>query len=610
MIEDFDITKPPKAGSDEVGPWFWQLFGLCKDWRDGELGMPERWRASHSMYRGDHWGTREKKNSLSVNLPFANINRTVANVTARKPVAEVVDLDGKGGNLAKAMTAKIKKWWLDTKQSQKLRTTTNNSEIYGITWEKSTWNASSNSPNVVVCDPFSQFPYPGVWENFATDCPAHCHATALEPGVIQQFYGTTEDIETSDTYSLLGGEREEVTGVSNYGTTSTSQQSSQGYETQRVVKSATGIKGDKALMVECWIRDWTKDKDGNHLYPGGIRCVVITNEGRLVLSDAKHPSLNWEVDLELLKKNYLFSRFPFYLNNSYQDSVSLFGFSANEVTAKFVQKIDELYTRILIWAMKTVNPMLVIPPKCGINAKDIGNKPNLIVFPETDEGAAGIRYVTPPSPPARMFEVLDRLVATFDRIYAIEDIDRGAAPSGVTAASAIVAMQERNAVLVQHKIDGIDTLVAERGNYAVAQWQMHGHKMESIAVDDDTVEFKPDQTMGFNFNYVVESGSTMAKTSLQLQEQSVALAKEGFIDRQALLENINFPDAGKIIERMAEKDVDAAIQILIQAGLPQDVAMEIAQLVLQPQGGPGNREQKPPMQPQPGIPKAQQGEMA
>ena len=203
--------------------------------------------------------------------------------------------------------------------------------------------------------------------------------------------------------------------------------------------------------------------------------------------------------------------------------------------------------------------------------------------------------------------MLNLLIDLHVRVHSIQDADRGNAPKGVVAASAIVALQERNAVLIQHKISGIDSLVSERGNYAIAQYQMHGHILETVSIDDETEEFKGDRLAGYNFNYVVESGSTIARTSLQIQEQSMALAKDGFIDRQALLENLNFPDAGKIIERMAEKDVDAAIQVLIQAGLPEESAAQLAQLVLQPQGGPGNRPQNP--QPQPGIPKAQQGEM-
>jgi hypothetical protein len=204
------------------------------------------------------------------------------------------------------------------------------------------------------------------------------------------------------------------------------------------------------------------------------------------------------------------------------------------------------------------------------------------------------------------------LVTMHARIHAIQDSDRGESPRGITAASAIVALQERNAVLIQHKIDGIDGLVAERGNYTIAQWQMHGHNIETILADDETYEFKGDTLAGKRFNYTVESGSSMPKTSLQLQEQAVKLFEVGAIDKQALLESVNFPKFKEILERMGEDQLDMAMNIMIQAGMPEPDAINIKEMLMQAQGGPGSMTQTPPEQaqtPQPGVPRAQQGEI-
>lgn len=619
---EFNITQPPPKGHEDVGKWAFQVYELSRAWRDDELQMPTIWRENHKLFRGNHWGNNNKPNNITVNLFFSNVIRTVANITARHPVAEVVDLDGAGGDMAKKATARTKKWWLDSNQPYKLRATTLNSEIYGITWEKSVWNKRTMEPNTVVCDPFAIFSFPGYWENISTDCPAICHVTALDPKIVENTY-EVEGVEINESYSLLGGERElaaSTLGSSAYGT---AVKTDAGYT---VKSSSTGTKGDKALVIEVWCRDFStkktkvKDEAGveseeeSPVYPGGIRCITICNEGNLVCSDEANPNLNFELPQEALETNHLYSRFPLYKNNSYADSSSIFGFSAAEQTAHINVKIDELVSRLVNYAMRSMTGILVIPPKSGITKAHLNNKPNLVVFPQTTEAAAGIRFVPLPNPPAIIEKVLEMLISMHDRVHAIQDADRGETPKAITAASAIVALQERNAVLIQHKIDGIDYLVAQRGNYAIAQWQMHGHTIETINMDDETAEFSGIEMAGMRFNYTVESGSSMPKTSLQLQEQAQALFAAGAIDQQAILEFTNIPGWRKIIERMAQANpLQAAMQVLIQAGMPQEQAMMLFQQLQQIQGGPGNGPQTPPtqqpQQQQPGIPRAQQGEM-
>jgi len=296
---------------------------------------------------------------------------------------------------------------------------------------------------------------------------------------------------------------------------------------------------------------------------------------------------------QAIKSNYLYTRLPFNKNNSYIDSTSVFGFSAAEQTGPLNIAIDNLMSKYYDAVIKSMNPILVASKTFGLKRSHLNNKQNLVLIGDTTEGAASLRFVTPPPPPPSIMEALHQLIALHDRIYAIEDIDRGQAPNGVTAGKAIIAMQERNAALIQTKIDGMDMLVSERGKFCIAQWQMHGHKDEAIEVNGEQQIFRGDELAGRNFNYVVESGSTVAKTSLQIQEQSVELAREGFIDQTALLENLNFPDYSQIIERMAEDRLGQAMEVMIQAGMPEEMAQELATMLQEPQGGSGHGQQEP-----------------
>ena len=130
-----------------------------------------------------------------------------------------------------------------------------------------------------------------------------------------------------------------------------------------------------------------------------------------------------------------------------------------------------------------------------------------------------------------------------------------------------------------------------RGRCAISFFQNFGVFPELINAQGSTQPVRGIDLASREFNYVVESGSTVAKTSLQVQEQAEMLYKEGAIDRQALLETLNFPNWKEIIERVGEGQLGQALQILVQAGLPQETAAVLYQYLMQPQGGPGNRPQ-------------------
>jgi hypothetical protein len=193
-----------------------------------------------------------------------------------------------------------------------------------------------------------------------------------------------------------------------------------------------------------------------------------------------------------------------------------------------------------------------------------------------------------PNLPATFFQVLDLIVKMFDRVYQIEDADRGIAPSGVIAASAIVALQERNQVLMQSKTSAIDTLAEERSRWAIGLWQNFGTKSESVNIGGEKVDFSGVQFAGRKFNYVVEAGSSTPRTSLQNQELVLGLSDKGLLSRRYVLEALNLPNWKEELERIADGQLEQAMQILIQAGLPKEAADILYQQLSQVQGGPGD----------------------
>jgi hypothetical protein len=279
--------------------------------------------------------------------------------------------------------------------------------------------------------------------------------------------------------------------------------------------------------------------------------------------------------------------------NSYKDLISIWGFSAAEQVGDLISKINKIVKRLISYTLNVMTPPLIVQQHCGITRdmveSELSKDGRLVLMPNTPN--ARIEFMQIPNLPATFFQVLDVVIKLFDRVYQIEDADRGQAPGGVIAASAIVALQERNQVLMQAKTTAIDFLAEQRSRWAIGLWQNFGTSAELVEVNEEPTEFVGSRYAGRGFTYVVESGSTTPRTSLQVQEMAVNLYKLGAIDRRALLEPINFPDWLQIIERMGENDLDHALQVLIDAGLPEEQAIQLKQFLIQPQGGPGDTKQ-------------------
>jgi len=523
----------------------------------------------------------------------------VANITAKNPVVEVVDMDGYTDGADEVLTTKVRKHWHESEQQSTLSTSCQNNEIYGITVEKHGWIRKTKEPFSVVLDPFSWFPAPGYVRDIQ-DLPYVIHAYAMDVDTIEAIFDQDPgSIEAEDVRTILGREdREEVRPNETLLNRESGVVHQQYKNTSEVTGRHSQAKGD-GLVVECWFRDDSM--------PDGIRVVSITNRGRIVLADMENPNINLVMEREAIEETYAWGRYPFSYVNSYEDSTSIWGFSAGEQVGDLNKRIDEMVSRMVAWASRAMFPPLRVDAGCGITKNMINNKPGLVLMPTRPN--ARIEFVPVPNLPQSFFQVLDLLTNFHDRIYQIEDADRGVQPTGVTAASAIVALQERNAVLIQHKIRAMEHIARERGRWAISGLLNFSTEVETIEIRGESVQMQGVSLAGRRFNYMVESGSTVARTSIQQQEQAMALYRDQAIDRQALLETINFPGWKQVIERVGEGQLDNALQILVQAGMEEEQAAELKQYLMEPQQGPDRQQGQGNSDPQPGTPRAQQGGM-
>lgn len=617
-INEYTLSNPPPKDHPDLGKWVWGLFEASFSEKE-RLGLMDRWKSNYRLFRGNHWGeqARGNKDKITVNLYFANVQRTVANITAKNPVAEVIDLDGNEDAADQVLTLKMKKWWNETEQQAQLCKSSLNNENYGVTVEKAVWDSSKKRFIPVVMDPYSYFPAPGYYDD-NQDMPYEIHAFAVPVYQIEKTFGV-KDITEDDVRTILGTEdREDARPNTILADSGLGVVLNQAKDTNLI--SQDGKQG-KSLVIECWIKDLSTrqveigtvynpetDKDDvvvedRLIYPDGIRVITVCNKD-VFLNDMPNPNINPALEPEIANKSFAWGRTPFYLVNSYIDTTSIWGFSAAEQTGDLNKKINEIVSRMVAYVNRILFPTLIVEKGCGITKKMINNKPGLVLMPTRPN--ARIEYLAVPNLPSNFFDILDVLINFHDRIYQIEDADRGKSPTGVTAASAIVALQDRNAVLIRHKIRATEYLCRMRGRWNISFIQNFSIKPEQIKLQNEEIyTFSGVELAGRKFNYIVESDSTVARTSVQDQEQAIGLYKINAIDRTAVLNGVNFPNAKQIVERMGETQLDAALGVLIEAGLEEEQAMSLKQFLMQPQSAPSQEKQS--TGPKAGKPKAEQG---
>lgn len=651
----WNLENIPPDGDKGVPDFAFNLFEIARIEKE-RLGKRQDFLSNYALYRGKQstGSIPTTKGLTPVNLYFANIERTVSNITARNPVGEVVDLDGIQDNAQDLFTVKLKKWWKDTGQQIKTRASARTMEIYGITPEKPYWDKDRKEPNIMVADPFSFFPAPGLYDDISTEAPYSCFAYLDFVDSVEKDFGV-KGIAQEDAYELLGVEREKYK-ADNY---SAVQQKIGNYaDPMTKVSQSDRIASDKkierCLIIEVWVRDKRTqtvkeehevvDEEGFPVvdeaglplvektsqkvpvYPDGVRKITITKrkggqkKGKdrsefMVLDDSANPNINPALEIKLASNTHPWGRLPAYTANSYRDLVSIWGFSAAEQVGDLVVKINQIVSKLIAYVINVMAPPLIIQKNCGITRamveSSLSKSGRMILMPTAPN--ARIEFLPIPNLPATFFQVLDLIIKLFDRVSQIEDADRGEAPSGVIAASAIVALQERNNEVRQAKTTSVESLAEQRSRWAIGLWQNFGTKEDLVEVAGEPVTFIGTRYAGRKFSFVIEAGSTTPRTSLQIQELSAALYAEGNIDQQARLEALNFPDWKAIVTRMQAPMFEQLLQFLMEMGMPEEEVMQVQQFIEEQQqasvDGNTGRATTEAKTARPGAPKAKQGKV-
>ena len=291
-------------------------------------------------------------------------------------------------------------------------------------------------------------------------------------------------------------------------------------------------------------------------YPGFIRCIHVTNNGKLVLDDLPNPSINPDMPREVTCDCYLWDKYPFNRRMSYSDGLSEYGMGIIEQIEPLVIEISKKITKIAAHLDVAALPPLILPKGCGIDRRQVNNLPDRIWEPISGISAA-IRFLQIPALPQDYTLYIQLLIRLVDMVTGLTDVSEGRKPGGITANSAIRSLQEKAQVVFREKIRNVEVGEVEKGRMFISlgqNWYTKPRLLKYFGESgEQEIEFKgvSEQFQG-EHAFKIETGSTLPTDRWAMQQLYMQLAQAKFIDLPALLEMLNIPKRDEIVQRIMQ----------------------------------------------------------
>lgn len=329
---------------------------------------------------------------------------------------------------------------------------------------------------------------------------------------------------------------------------------------------------NQVLILEMWCRDWvtmdeTVEGKKQLKYPKG-RVITCLPELGILLSDKKNP--------------YKDGKFPFVLMKNYDIPFEFWGVGEVEQIMSPQHYVNELTNQIIDNAKNTANMQWIIDKNSGIGQGKLTNRPGLVI---RKTPGSEVRRDTPPAMPNYVREQIEVLKKDIQDISGVFDSLKGEQQGSITAASAILALQEASQARIRLKIKLMEASLSELAQIVYSRMQQFWKLDRWVRVTD--VEGNPSfreigtQVLSNDYDLKVMAGSTMPVNRNAMLDLMIRLAQTNgedglpLVDRKAVLEFLPTGDKKAITDRFAE--LQAQQEQAQQQQLQQEQQMQMQQ---------------------------------
>src|SRR6266498_294259 len=540
-ILDIKSSRAAKKQHDSIVAWTWEQFTRMKNAR---TIIERQWYLDLSFYFGKqhvafirpgqrgfaagstklwippapYWRARPVINRIR-----PTIRTEIAQLTNNKPNATVVPASAEERDMYAAMAAE--QIWESIYTDKKLKAIFRRAvwwnQVCGNSYIKTWWDFTkgeidpeTETPVGDICfahvTPFHVF-VPDLLEEEIEDQPYIIHAQAKSPEYIKMRYKTGVDGEQIKTVETTGREILEESFLNLIGNSSVT-------DKQRSV-----------LEFEVWV------KPGMHPnFPDGAMFTVVGNKivqdfAGLPYSHGKYP---------FAKLDHIPSG-KYYTTSSVEDLISL----------------QKEYNRTHGQIMENKNRMAklqLMAERGAVDASKMTSEPGQLI--EYTPGFNPPQPAPAPPLPSYVMETLDRILQDWNDISGQHEVTHGQVPPGVTAATAISFLQERDETKHSPTFDSLEEGIEKTAQMALSYVNQFWSTERMIRVTGPEGSFDTLAMKGSDLDNAldirVEAGSALPVSKAAKQALIMDLMKMGFIDPQQGLEVMDMGGINKLYEQI------------------------------------------------------------
>lgn len=448
-------------------------------------------------------------------------------------------------------------------------------------------------------DPFYAFPDPDA-RDVNKECRSFVTAVPTEISVVKKRYPDKAEYLAPDLIDLMKSNKADIQPIR------VRSPVDRGFIAEGQPTALDGVDRDKGLVVTVWLspefceddyeekekvlRDpetglETREYEQHAKYPRG-RKIVICNG--VLLEDVENP--------------YDDAKFPYQRLANYILPREFWGISEVEQ----IEGPQKIFNKVFSFALDVLtlmgNPIWIVDTESGVDAENLFNRPGLIVEKNKD---GEVRREQGVQLQPYVMQIADKLVDFIDGIAGSQDVSRGAQPTGVTAASAITALQEASHTRIRLKSKLMDAYLQDVGQAWLSRvfqfrsapevfrltsnegaskyFRAHIENYEAPVVDEltgaqvgaeqrrrvhvqpysvdaegrQTGQYDPEQALVYeqrgNFDARVSTGSSLPFNKAEKEQKLIRFYELGIIDEEEVLRGADYPNYAAVLARMAEK---------------------------------------------------------
>ena len=607
MLSEHEAKRDYASGpigyepTDEEAKTIKMVDHLFQKSKNARKSYDEKWLDNYRMFRGKQWKDARPsfRHSEVINLIFRAIQSEVPILTDAMPKIEFIPNEPQDFEIASILNDVVGSDWDKNNWSYKITECLYDSHIYGTGFGKVCYDEKMDlgmgGIEFTSADPFYQYPDPSAFDiNERSGFYIEAEPETLEklkieyPEVAQYLKADLQDISKKD---------KELSDQVRYRSPTDNRTVLEG-------SSAFDLQAhNEALKICCYVKDTETvqeemkeaDPDSGQetikyitklKYPNGRKIVtvsgVLCEDGPLDYEDQKFPYLKLS--------NYILPR-------------EFWGMSEIEQ----LESPQKIFNKLISFTLDVLtlmgNPIWIVDTSSGVDVENLFfNRPGLIVEKEPnsevrrEEGVQLQPYV---------LQMIDRMKGWFDDISGSNDVSRGVRPEGVTAASAIEALQTAANTRLRQKSRNLDAFMQNFGqmylsrvfqyysaprvfritnNQNVTQYfKFHvdkdekGDKVAKVSKyqqgDDGQYYLDPENhySLQGRFDVKISTGSSLPFEKSRVEQQTFNLYDRKIIDSTEVLKNLKYPNAEQVTKRMADQAAQLAAQQApssVPGGLP------------------------------------------